>query len=109
MIKRCLAAAIAIVLAAMPGIARAQEAFPSRTVQVILPYPPGNAIDLLVRVLATAMQAPLGQTVVVLNRDGAAAAIGSGAAARATPDGYTLLFAPALVASVLPIAQPTPG
>ncbi|WP_376095370.1 tripartite tricarboxylate transporter substrate binding protein [Roseomonas sp. CCTCC AB2023176] len=92
---------------AAPAIA--QENFPSRPVQVIIPYPPGNAIDLLVRVLAAAMQPHLGQTVVVLNREGAAAAVGSSAAARATPDGYTLLFAPALVASVLPVAQSTSG
>lgn len=94
---------------ALPFAARAQEAFPARPVQVVLPYPPGNAIDLLVRALAAAMQPSLGQSVVVLNRDGAAGAVGSSFVARSTPDGYTLLFVPALVASVLPVIQPQSG
>ncbi len=105
--RRALAAAACALPIAAPALA--QEVFPSRTLQIIMPYPPGNAIDLLSRALATSMQASLGQSVVVVNRDGAAAAIGSAAAARSAPDGYTLLFAPALVASVLPIAQPTAG
>jgi tripartite-type tricarboxylate transporter receptor subunit TctC len=104
--RRALLAATGVALAA-PALA--QDNFPNRPVQVIIPYPPGNAIDLLIRALASAMQQPLGQSVVVLNREGAAAAVGSAAAARAAPDGYTLLFAPALVASVLPVAQPQAG
>lgn len=95
--------------AALAAPALAQDNFPARPVQVIIPYPPGNAIDLLIRALAQAMQQPLGQTVVVLNREGAAAAVGTAAAARSAPDGYTLLFAPALIASVLPVAQPQAG
>lgn len=106
--RRLLAGASAGVLAA-PFAARAQEAFPNRTVQVVLPYPPGNAIDLLVRALAAQMQPILGQPVVVLNRPGAAAVVGSVSVARAPADGYTLLFVPALVASVLPVVQATSG
>lgn len=112
MLTRRAALAGAILLAApaiAPGIVQAQEAFPSRAVQIVLPYPPGNAIDLLVRSLAAQMQPVLGQTVVVLNRPGAAAVVGSVSVARAPADAYTLLFVPALVASVLPIAQPTSG
>lgn len=105
--RRALAAAACALPIAAPALA--QEAFPARTIQIIMPYPPGNAIDLLSRALASSMQASLGQSVVVVNRDGAAGAVGSAAAARATPDGYTLLFAPALVASTLPITQPTSG
>lgn len=105
--RRSLAAAAAGL--ALPFAARAQEAYPARPVQVVLPYPPGNAIDLLVRALASAMQPLLGQPVVVLNRPGAAAVVGSVSVARAPTDGYTLLFVPALVASVLPVAQPTSG
>jgi tripartite-type tricarboxylate transporter receptor subunit TctC len=94
---------------ALPAVANAQEAFPARPIQVVLPYPPGNAIDLLVRSLSAQMSPLLGQTVVVLNRPGAAAVVGSVSVARAPADGYTLLFVPALVASVLPVAQPTSG
>lgn len=106
--RRLMAAAVAA-LAALPFGATAQEAFPSRPVQIVLPYPPGNAIDLLVRSLASAMQPALGQSVVVLNRDGAAGLVGSVSVSRAPADGYTLLFMPALVASVLPVTQPTAG
>jgi tripartite-type tricarboxylate transporter receptor subunit TctC len=106
--RRSLAVAAAGALA-LPGIARAQETFPARPVQVVIPYPPGNAIDLLVRALAAQMQPVLGQSVVVINRDGAAGAVGSASVARATPDGYTLLFVPALVASVLPVVQAQSG
>lgn len=106
--RRSLAAAAAGALA-LPCAARAQEAFPARPVQVVIPYPPGNAIDLLVRALAAQMQPQLGQTVVVINRDGAAGAVGSASVARAAPDGYTLLFVPALVASVLPVVQAQSG
>jgi tripartite-type tricarboxylate transporter receptor subunit TctC len=108
MITRRSLAAVAAGLA-LPAVAQAQDAFPNRTVQIVLPYPPGNAIDLLVRALAAQMQPLLGQTVVVLNRPGAAAVVGSVSVARAPADGYTLLFVPALVASVLPIAQPNSG
>jgi tripartite-type tricarboxylate transporter receptor subunit TctC len=94
---------------ATPLVAGAQEAFPNRPIQIVIPYPPGNAIDLLVRALAAQMQPLLGQTVVVLNRPGAAAVVGSVSVARAPADGYTLLFVPALVASVLPVVQPTSG
>jgi tripartite-type tricarboxylate transporter receptor subunit TctC len=109
MFRRCLLAAAMAAGVAMPGVLRAQEAFPVRPIQVVLPYPPGNAIDLLVRSLANAMSPQLGQTVVVLNRDGAAGAVGSASVARAPADGYTLLFVPALVASVLPVIQPNSG
>jgi tripartite-type tricarboxylate transporter receptor subunit TctC len=106
--RRLMAAAVAA-LAALPLGARAQEAFPNRPVQIVLPYPPGNAIDLLVRSLANAMQPALGQSTVVMNRDGAAGLVGSVFVSRAPADGYTLLFMPALVASVLPVTQPTSG
>ncbi|WP_198376726.1 tripartite tricarboxylate transporter substrate binding protein [Neoroseomonas rubea] len=107
--RRLLGAAALAAAAALPPPALAQEAFPSRTVQVVLPYPPGNAIDLLVRALAAQMSGPLGQSVVVVNRDGAAGVVGSVSVLRAPADGYTVLFMPALVASVLPVTQSTSG
>ncbi len=109
MITRRSLAALAAGTLALPGLARAQDSFPNRPVQLVIPYPPGNAIDLLVRALAAQMQPLLGQTAVVLNRPGAAAVVGSVSVARAPADGYTLLFVPALVASVLPVAQPNSG
>jgi tripartite-type tricarboxylate transporter receptor subunit TctC len=105
--RRALGAAAAALPLATPALA--QEVFPARPIQIVLPYPPGNAIDVLVRALANAMAPQFPQPVVVINRDGAAGAVGSASVARAAPDGYTLLFVPALVASVLPVTQPTSG
>lgn len=109
MMKRRLIVAAAAAAVALPLPALAQEAFPNRTVQLVLPYPPGNAIDLLVRALAAQMAPQLGQSVVVVNRDGAAGVVGSVSVLRAPADGYSVLFMPALVSSVLPITQPTSG
>ncbi len=92
----------------LAGQARAQ-AFPDHPVQVINPYGAGSTTDLLTRALATAMQPRLGQPVVVVNRDGAAGGLGTSVAARAAPDGYNLLFAPAVVLSVLPTLRPDIG
>ena len=102
---RILALAAALVVTPAAG----QEAFPSRALQIILPYAPGNTTDLLARALAAEMSSLLGRPVVVVNREGAAGAVGSAVAARAAPDGHTLLFVPALVASVLPATQPGSG
>lgn len=104
--RRLLAAGAATLPLSAP---RAQAQWPDRAVQIVLPYPPGNAIDLLVRALAAQMTPLLGQSVIVLNRAGAAAVVGSVSVMRAPADGYTLLFVPALVASVLPVTQPQSG
>jgi tripartite-type tricarboxylate transporter receptor subunit TctC len=99
---------LAAMLAA-PALARAQEAFPSRPIQVVNPYPAGGATDLMARAMAQGLQQRLGQPVVVVNRDGAAGAVGTLGVARSAPDGYTLAFVPALVLSVLPVTQPGSG
>jgi tripartite-type tricarboxylate transporter receptor subunit TctC len=70
------------------------------------PYSPGGITDMMSRSLAGEMSAHLGQPVVVINRDGAAGAIGTGVVAAARPDGYQLLFVPALVITVLPAMRP---
>ena len=92
MIKRRHLAALAAPLAA-----RAQDTYPNRAIQIVMPYPPGNAIDLLARSLAAEMSTVLRQSVVVINRDGAAGAVGSASVARSAPDGYTVLFVPAQI------------
>lgn len=78
------------------GVAAAATAastdWPQRPIQIIVPFQAGSATDLITRQLGVALGKELGQSVVVENRPGAAAAIGSTAAARAKPDGYTLLM-----------------
>lgn len=106
MVTRRQLAAAALPLA-LPALA--QDNWPARPIQIVMPYPPGNAIDLLARSLANELQPLLRQTVTVINRDGAAGAVGSVSVARSAPDGYTVLFVPALVASVLPVSQASTG
>lgn len=72
------------------NVAIAQN-FPSRPIRVIVPYPVGGAVDVMTRFIANHMSKTLGQSVVIENRPGANANIGPEAAARAAPDGYSLL------------------
>jgi tripartite-type tricarboxylate transporter receptor subunit TctC len=94
-----LGGALAAVLAG-PGLA--QAAWPSRSLRLIVPFPPGGATDLLARVLAERLGARLGQPVVVENRGGAAGVIAAEIASRAEPDGYSLFFASIGTASINP-------
>ncbi|MCK8787681.1 tripartite tricarboxylate transporter substrate binding protein [Roseomonas sp. NAR14] len=105
-------------LGALPGLlpgltsprrARAAETYSDHPIQMVNPYPAGGATDLMARALAAGLSQRLGQPVLVLNRDGAAGAVGTLGVARAAPDGYTLAFVPALVLSVLPVTQPNSG
>jgi tripartite-type tricarboxylate transporter receptor subunit TctC len=102
-----LRAAAAVALAAcVPGAAWAQ-AYPSRTVTVIIPFPPGGTLDFIGRQLAVKLGERTGQTFVVDNRPGGGGTIGATAVKNAKPDGYTLLFAPSTVATT-PLAMKTP-
>lgn len=88
-------------LMALPGLllaaqaVQAQQQYPSRPVRLIVPFPPGGAVDVVGRIVTSRLPELLGQPVVVDNRGGANAIIGSEIAARAAPDGYTLLIVPA--------------
>ncbi len=78
-------------LASLSLAASAQEAYPTRNVLVIVPYPPGGPPDVIIRLLGPPMQKELGHSLVVENRPGASTTLGASAVARAAPDGYTLL------------------
>jgi len=93
-----LAAAAALALAA-GGVAA--QAWPTKPVTIVVSYPAGGDTDAIARVYAEKLSAKLGQQVLIDNRAGASGMIGNSAVARATPDGYTLLFTP----STFPIAQ----
>jgi tripartite-type tricarboxylate transporter receptor subunit TctC len=72
--------------------ARAQQRWPTRTVTMIVPFPPGGQADLAARPVAASLEKIIGQPVVVENRGGAGGAVGNAAATRAQPDGHTLLM-----------------
>jgi tripartite-type tricarboxylate transporter receptor subunit TctC len=82
-----LALVIAVPLSAFD--ARAQS-WPARQIEMIIPYPAGGGVDIIGRSVAAAMSDHLGQSVVVVNRDGAGGTLGFNALATAAPDGYTL-------------------
>ena len=71
----------------------AQGAWPSKPITMIVPFPPGGLADLVARPVAEAMSRDLGQPVVIENKAGAGGGIGMGLAAKAKPDGYTILLA----------------
>lgn len=73
--------------------ARAQDAWPSRTVRIVVGYPAGGSTDIVARLAADRLGRLWGQSVVVENRSGAAGTIGADSVAKAAPDGYTLLMA----------------
>jgi len=79
------------VLAAVPRLANAQ-AYPSRSITMTVPVPAGGALDTNARLVASGMTAVLGQPVVIENVSGAAGSTGTGRVARATPDGYSILY-----------------
>jgi tripartite-type tricarboxylate transporter receptor subunit TctC len=88
---RVVLAAIAV-LGILTGPASAAEGYPNKPIRLIVPYGAGTGADLLARQIAPGMQQQLKQPVLVENKPGAGAVIGSEAAANAAPDGYTLLF-----------------
>jgi tripartite-type tricarboxylate transporter receptor subunit TctC len=80
--------------AMLPAVARAAEPFPIRPIRLVVPYPAGGGTDIVGRVLGQKLHESLGQPVVIDNRGGAGGTIGTGLAAKSTPDGYTLLLVP---------------
>ncbi len=90
--RRVLAGAMAVaggIVLAAPAIA--QSGYPTRPIRVIVPFAAGGPSDIIARIMAEALYQPLGQSLVIENRAGGGANIGIGMAARAEPDGYTLL------------------
>lgn len=84
--------AVALVFLTSAPQAQAQPAWPSKPLRIVVPFAPGAFTDVSARTLAIELTGQLGQQVIVDNRTGAGGTIGSEIAARATPDGYTLLL-----------------
>jgi tripartite-type tricarboxylate transporter receptor subunit TctC len=87
----CKCAAMALALACSVDASLADE-YPSRPIRVVVPYAPGGGADTVARIIARRVSETIGQTVVIENRGGAGAIIGTDLVAKAEPDGYTLLL-----------------
>jgi tripartite-type tricarboxylate transporter receptor subunit TctC len=95
-------------LALVSNVGVAQEAYPSRAVTMVVPFPPGGVADIVGRPLAAMMEKTLKHPVVVVNRTGAGGALGMREVARAAPDGYTILMALSSI-SIFPVSERVNG
>ena len=98
---------IAALFALLASGAQAQE-YPTKPITMIVAFPPGGVAELVGRPLAASMEKTLGQPVIILNRPGAGGAIGTTAAAKAAPDGYTILMTLSSI-SIFPVSDPLEG
>ncbi len=104
--KKTISALTALALGLAAGIA--QAAWPERGIRIIVPFPPGGSTDVVARRVAPKVQQILGQSVVVENIGGAGSIVGSDAASKAAPDGYTLLLVQPAVASNVALRDKMP-
>jgi len=91
--RHTLTALMGVMLIGLPMLAGAQAAWPTRAITMIVPFPPGGLADIVARPVAEAMSRELGQAVIIENKPGAGGGIGMAQAAKAKPDGYTVLMA----------------
>jgi tripartite-type tricarboxylate transporter receptor subunit TctC len=100
--RRVLLVAAAAVCVGLVPIGAVAQSYPTRPIKLIVPFPAGGPPDTIARLVADRMSSRLGQTVVIDNRPGGGATVGTRAAANAEPDGYTLLFASTTSLSIGP-------
>lgn len=105
LLLRAVAFVLWVCLAVLPGLAAAQT-YPSRPIRIIVPAAPGGGIDILARIVGQKLTESWGQPIVVENRAGASGSLGASLAARAVPDGYTLLMAS--TGTLMAVATATP-
>ena len=102
---RAVAFVLWVCVAVLPGLAAAQT-YPNRPIRIIVPAAPGGGIDILARIVGQKLTESWGQPIVVENRAGASGSLGASLAARALPDGYTLLMAS--TGTLMAVATATP-
>ena len=98
----------AFIAASLLSTVALAQGYPNRPVRVIVPWPPGQATDIAARVVAEKLQQALKQPFIIDNRAGAGGSIGTDAAVKSAPDGYTLLAASSGPISIMPHLQKTP-
>jgi tripartite-type tricarboxylate transporter receptor subunit TctC len=101
--------AAAALIAQVAATAAQAQGYPNRPVKIIVPTPAGGPVDVMARLVANQISPLLGQTAFIDNRGGAANTLGSAEAARATPDGYTLLYSAASGLVIAPMLQKNAG
>ena len=107
-LKRSVTLAATLAIALVMGVASAQDAYPSKPITLIVPFPPGGVADIVGRPFAEALSRELKTPVIIENKPGAGGGIGMGAVAKAKADGYTLLMALSSI-SILPEADKVLG
>lgn len=100
--RRLLQVATAAVALALPGLAAAQDKFPSRPIKIIVPFGPGSATDVTARTLGETMKTVMGQQIIVENKPGAFGIISQDETVRAKPDGYTITLQNVSTAAITP-------
>ena len=93
----------------MGPIAATAQDYPNKPITLIVPFPAGGGVDVIGRIVADKLAADLGQPVIIDNRGGAAGVIGTRVAARAAPDGYTLVMATSGSIAINPNLYANPG
>jgi tripartite-type tricarboxylate transporter receptor subunit TctC len=101
-----LSAVLFLILSA--PLLHAQDAYPTKPVTMVAPFPPGGIADIVGRPLAASMEKTLKQPVLVVNRSGAGGAVGTTFAAKSAPDGYTILMSLSSI-SIFPVSDPING
>jgi tripartite-type tricarboxylate transporter receptor subunit TctC len=104
--KRCATAALMLLLVTL---AVAAQDYPTRPVTLIVPFPAGGGVDAVARIVADKLSHALAQPIVIDNRGGAGGVIGTRLAARAAPDGYTLVMSHTGTTSINPTLYANPG
>ena len=99
----------ALLLALLLALPAAAQEFPQRPITVVNPTAAGASSDVLLRAMVPALQARLGQPVVVVTREGGSSSLGAAIVGRAAPDGHTLLFGAAYTLTVLPVIRADVG
>jgi tripartite-type tricarboxylate transporter receptor subunit TctC len=99
---RRIAAALVLIAALVAGAPASAQDYPNRTIRLIVPFPAGGVLDVMGRLIAQNLSATLGQQIIVDNRPGAGSTLAGRDAARAEPDGYTLLLGSAATLAIGP-------